>query len=366
MIFELSVTAVISAVFSIVFHILQIGIRKKTGWKLLIVSLAIKFFVITLLAFLLVASDNVLTWRFPLLLGGLYVAVSADLIKDIVFLVFVLLKKKKRFLRLSIMFSVIFTGVVFAYSYFNMQIITPENIHFSSEKLKTEHRFVFLSDLHYGTAQQKGSFERALQEIESIKPDFIILGGDITDEFTTKDEMNEMYDRLGEANIPMYFIYGNHDRQDNAEYAYGRLYTDEELVTAMERNHVTIVKDAYVRLYDDLILLGREDPCRNGERVPFGKLPPRPGDGYLLCVEHTPYQNEDIISQKADLQLSGHTHDGQLFPLHWVYTLSGLKVHGLYNAGDTNVYVSSGIAGWGAPIRTESHCVYEIVTISPL
>ncbi len=116
MIFELLVTAIISAVFTIVFHILQIGIRKKIGWKLLILSLAIKFLVFTFLAFLLVASDSVLTWRFPTLLGGLYVAVSADFIKDIIFLIFTLFKKKKRFLKLSIMFTIICTGAVFAYN----------------------------------------------------------------------------------------------------------------------------------------------------------------------------------------------------------------------------------------------------------
>ena len=127
---------------------------------------------------------------------------------------------------------------------------------------------------------------------------------------------------------------------------------------------ITIVKDTYIRIDDDLILLGREDPSRNEERLAFEKLPPRPGDGYLLCVEHTPYQNDDIISQKADLQLSGHTHDGQLFPLHWAYNILGLNVHGLYHIGETDVYVSSGIAGWAAPLRSESHCVYEVVTIS--
>ena len=115
----------------------------------------------------------------------------------------------------------------------------------------------------------------------------------------------------------------------------------------------------------DLILLGREDPSRTGERLPVEDLPPRPGEGYLLSIEHTPYQTDDTIAQRADLQLSGHTHAGQLLPMKLCYAIAGLNVHGLYHIGETDVYISSEISGWAVPLRTEAHCNFEVVTIKP-
>ena len=68
---------------------------------------------------------------------------------------------------------------------------------------------------------------------------------------------------------------------------------------------------------------------------------------------------------KADLQLSGHTHAGQLFPLRCVYALIGLNVYGDYTIGDTQLYVTSGITGWYLPLRNEANCSYEVITLQP-
>lgn len=362
---EILTVSIITFVSAMVLHFSQRRLRSRGGWKISVGLIILKLLICTALAYFQVVSNSILTWRIPLLFGGLYIAFFADLIRDVIFLLFSIFKPKKLLMKHSGLFSSLFTASILVYSVINMQVIRPNYLTFTSQKLKSEHKFVFLADLHYGTAQRKESFEKALLEIRDQEPEFIILGGDITDEYTTKEEMQELYARFGKLGVPVYFIYGNHDRQDNASLVGGMKYTEEELAETMHINGITIVKDNYIRLADDLILLGREDPSRPKERVKVSDLPAKPGEGYLICIEHTPYQPDDILAQKADLQLSGHTHDGQYFPMHTVYSLLGLYVNGYYHVGSTDLYVSPGIAGWAIPTRTESHCMYEVITLHP-
>jgi predicted MPP superfamily phosphohydrolase len=123
---------------------------------------------------------------------------------------------------------------------------------------------------------------------------------------------------------------------------------------------VIILKDQAVTFSDDLVLLGREDSSRPDVRLPAQDLAPRPEGAYVICVDHSPYQNEDIAITKADLQLSGHTHAGQVFPIRTVYELAGLNVVYTYRIGSTDLYVSPGIGNWYYPFRNETHCCYTV------
>ena len=86
-------------------------------------------------------------------------------------------------------------------------------------------------------------------------------------------------------------------------------------------------------------------------------------NAYVLMVDHAPYVTQDIIDSGADLQLSGHAHAGQLFPLQGVYRLAGYDAYGFFRHGDTDLYVSAGASGWSFPFRTEAGCHYEVITL---
>ena len=107
------------------------------------------------------------------------------------------------------------------------------------------------------------------------------------------------------------------------------------------------------------------DPSHPDKRKEVKDLPSFPQDRYLLVVDHTPYQNDEIIELKADLQLSGHTHAAQFFPIMTIYKILGLNVYGDYYIGNTHLYVSSGISGWALPLRSEEHCNFEVVDLMP-
>ncbi|MBR1452957.1 MAG: metallophosphoesterase, partial [Candidatus Methanomethylophilaceae archaeon] len=71
-----------------------------------------------------------------------------------------------------------------------------------------------------------GELRDFCRQVNESKAEFLILGGDTTDELTSYDDMIETFEILSTVKIPVYYVYGNHDRQQSADYVGGRTYTD--------------------------------------------------------------------------------------------------------------------------------------------
>ena len=336
--------------------------RLNKKWQLAIIFI-IKAFAGMFLAYELISISSAFVWKHNYILSGLYIALLSDCIADLIrSIISFFWKERPAYFRYCLTAAV--TLIVFVYGTLNMSMVRAHELVYRSDKVKYEHSFVFLSDLHYGKPQSQKTVEKALKDIKDLDPDFIVLGGDITDEYTTKEEMKWIYDRLALLEIPVYYIYGNHDRQGRCYYFGGSNYTEEELAQTITDNGIFILQDEYVMISEDLVLLGREDPsCES--RLEVSKLKPWPKESYVISIEHNPYLNDDILKTDADLQLSGHTHAGQYFPLRFVYMLARLNVVGEYRIGNTDLYVSPGIGGWGMPFRNESRSQFEYVHIMP-
>ena len=350
------------AVVTLVLQLVQLPLRRKNKIWIYASGFVIKGLVAVAIAYCSIAICNKFMWNLGYWPVALYAALLCDAASDLgVLLIAPLRKSPKRVM----LVSVILTAIFILYGTVNMQIISPKEHTYTSDKIQSAHRFVFLSDLHYCASQSPRTVDKALKEIAAKKPEFILLGGDITDEHTEADEMWEIYEKLGALGIPTYFIYGNHDRQDYGDYLGGAKYTPEELERAIKDNGIKILCDEIEIISDDLVILGREDVSKGDMRCYLSELPKRPDGSYVVCVDHSPYQEEEIRSMGADLQLSGHVHAGQLFPLQYVYRFGVNNIYGDYRLGDTDIYVSSGITGWYFPFRTEAHCNYEIINLEP-
>lgn len=158
-------------------------------------------------------------------------------------------------------------------------------------------------------------------------------------------------------------INGNHDRQP---YTDDRSYTDEELDNAITENGITILEDGYIEIQNNLIIAGRGDASWGNasgressqeilEGVDHGK--------FIIMVDHQPIEAMENSEQGVDLQLSGHTHAGQIWPVGVLSELTGVLNYGEYQKADCRVIVSSGFTGWGYPIRTEGRCEYVMISI---
>lgn len=344
--------------------LIQIPLRNKRLIPLRIILIVVKAVLALAVAYKVMVGEELIFYKIDFYLASVYVALVGDLVGDIVTLPIVIARKRKNSTPIQIVVSFLCFGAFLMYGTVNMQMAQGNPMTFKSSKLKQEHRVVFVSDLHVGTAQDMNTTENTIVKLAAASPEFIVLGGDIVDELTTKEEMEKTFELFGSLKIPVYFVYGNHDRQPTFAATGENTFTPEELESAIEKNGIKILKDEWINISDDLVLFGREDISRS-ERKALADIPARPSDAFVLLIDHSPYQKEDITNSGADLQLSGHSHAGQLFPLKTLYGLAGYDAYGNYHYGNTDLYVSSGAAGWGFPFRTEEACHYEIVTLSP-
>ena len=351
----------ITILMAIVLYAIQIPVRKKAKRLIRIIIWVLKLILCAYLAYCLISTSSRFLWHASYQLAAIYLAVLADVAVEPILAIIPKFKTKLGSIALTAASTLIFM----CYAIWNMETIRPAYHTYTSEKLDHTYKVVFISDLHYGSSQSRNTVMKALDAIKQEQPDYLLLGGDIVDEHTTNEEMKEIFQAFGDMNLKTYYIYGNHDRQDRSNLLDGATYTEQELEQAITGNGISILYNDWEQVEDDLVLLGMEDPSRPDKRIAVSQLRPRPENAYVISLEHTPYMNDDIKETKADLQLSGHTHAGQLFPLRWLYPIIGLNTVGEYQFGDTTLYVSPGIGGWYIPLRNQSHCNYEVITLSP-
>ncbi len=256
--------------------------------------------------------------------------------------------------------------LVFGYGVWNMNHVVQTTYNLSTDKpIRSEgYTVAMLTDIHYGTIQDSSVLLQAIDEINQIHPDIVILGGDIVEEGTSKEKMQEVFSMLGtlKSGFGVYYIYGNHDRQI---YTSMRSYTFEELAQAIEGNGIKILDDGVVEIGGELILAGRSDAGwgnTSGRLTSDNLIGNADKNKYIIVADHQPIEAEQNDTAGADLQLSGHTHAGQIWPLGLFLEMSGLN-YGRYQEGDCTVIVSSGVTGWGYTFRTEQRCEYVIVNI---
>lgn len=252
--------------------------------------------------------------------------------------------------------------LILGYGYYNLGHPVKTEYTVISDKLSGDYEMVFLADTHYGTIQDPQALRKMVADVNSLKPDFIVLGGDIVEEGTSGSDMREAFQLLGrlKSRYGSYYVYGNHDRQT---YTKTPAYTEKELAQVIEKNGITILTDRYKVLNQELILAGREDISRGGsQRLCSRELLKRADSSkFLIMADHQPLEAEENAAQGVDLQVSGHTHAGQIFPIGWLLRWSGSPVYGLYRMGGCRVIVSSGFAGWGFPIRTQERSEYVVI-----
>ncbi|SYZ74729.1 Metallophosphoesterase [Candidatus Zixiibacteriota bacterium] len=212
-----------------------------------------------------------------------------------------------------------------------------------------EVNLVAVSDIHLGTLIGRRRLNDMVAKINALKPDIIILAGDVVDEDigpVIRDNLGEMLRTL-QAPLGVYAITGNH------EY-----YAGVEAVCRYLTEHgVTMLRDSTIKVNKSFNLIGREDR----EKTRFTGVPRRTLDALMTDVEpdlpvivldHQPFQLGDVVKHGADLQISGHTHHGQLWPLTYVTDAIYQLSVGYRKIENTSFYVSSGFGTWGPPVRT--------------
>ncbi len=218
---------------------------------------------------------------------------------------------------------------------------------------------VMASDVHLGTIAGSSRLMMLVDRANALEPDIVLLPGDIVDESVTAAEEEEMTAVFRKIRAPLgvFSVPGNH------EY-YGGL---ERNLAYLREWGVKVLEDEAVLVDGSFYIIGRKDPTalRRGEpRMPIGEIMKKGGVDPrlpLILLDHQPIRLGQAEQAGIDLQLSGHTHAGQLFPLNLINKAIYERNWGSLVKGRTHYYVSCGVGTWGPPVRTGS--IPEILRI---
>lgn len=255
--------------------------------------------------------------------------------------------------------------VVLTYGYFNMHHVQRTDLALDTAKaLEQPIRILQISDLHTGTTLDMEEMKECFARIESENGDLLVLTGDIFDETTTREQMEEAVRLLSQIDTTYgtYFIFGNHDAN---LYTNAPAYTADQLRETLTAAGIQVLEDDVVKVTEGFTMIGRQDRTVSSRASIESLAAKADKKGFLLLLDHQPVDLEENAKAGIDLELAGHTHGGQIFPMGILSKLAGIneEFYGLHAIGDFHVFVSSGTAGWGYPIRTEEVSEYVVVDI---
>jgi uncharacterized protein len=235
----------------------------------------------------------------------------------------------------------------------NLEITLPKG----SSKLN-ELNVVMASDLHLSPIDGERLLSIIVDKINSVNPDIILFAGDIVDDKASilkERGIGESFKRLN-AKYGIYSITGNHEFINEVE----------PTVKFMEDYGMKVLRDNFELVDSSFYVIGREDVAMRQftgkERKSLEQIISSiNSDLPKLLLDHTPVKLEQAEKNGIDIQFSGHTHHGQIWPANIITNMIYEVSWGYLKKGNTHYYVTSGAGTWGPPIRTGSKS--EIVNI---
>ncbi len=217
-------------------------------------------------------------------------------------------------------------------------------------------RIVAISDLHLGYGIGKKEFEGWINTINAENPDIVLIAGDVIDNSVrplNEGNFAESFHKI-KAPLGIYACLGNH------EYISGLKNSLEFL----EKAGIHVLKDSAALVNNNFYVIGRDDRS-NEWRRPLKELTDSLDKSKpLILLDHQPYHLEEAEAYGIDLQISGHTHQGQVWPISAITNAIYEKDHGFVKKGNANIYVSSGIGIWGGKFRIGTQSEYVVIDIN--
>ncbi|HRR94214.1 MAG TPA: metallophosphoesterase, partial [Bacteroidales bacterium] len=234
------------------------------------------------------------------------------------------------------------------------------NIDKKAGEIKT-FRIAAVSDIHLGSIIRKRSIRILSDKLGETKPDVIFLLGDIVDGEIGPVMRGDLlkYFTCPRCRDGMYAITGNH------EFIGGANIT----IPYIEKNGIRVLKDEVIVLDGQIQVIGRldRDGLRFGgrSRAPLSELINKTDTSKpVIVLDHQPVSIDEAVNAGADLQLSGHTHNGQMWPLNYLTSKIYKVSYGYRKIGNTNIIVSSGFGIWGPRVRLGSRPEILVVNLN--
>jgi predicted MPP superfamily phosphohydrolase len=221
-------------------------------------------------------------------------------------------------------------------------------------------RIAAVSDIHLGSIIRKRSLLKLSGMIKDMKPDLVLLLGDIVDGEIGPVLRGDLlqYFTYPKCTDGLYAITGNHEFIGGAN----------RTIPYIESKGIRVLKDEVVTLEGGIQLIGRidRDSFRfyKKERMTLGDLMKQVDTTKpVILLDHQPFHLDETVKYGIDLELSGHTHNGQMWPLNYVIKMIYELSYGYLKKGNTNFIVSSGYGLWGPRVRSGSKSEVLLINI---
>ncbi|MFE5299724.1 metallophosphoesterase [Streptomyces sp. NPDC056632] len=219
------------------------------------------------------------------------------------------------------------------------------------------YRIAVVSDIHLGPILGRAHTQRIVDTINATQPDLVAVVGDLVD--GTVENLGPAAEPLARlrARDGAFFVTGNHEYFSGAD-----AWVDHVRELGMHP-----LRNARVEIGAGFDLAGVDDVAgeSEGQGPDFAKaLGDRDPARTAVLLAHQPIVIDDAVRHGVDLQLSGHTHGGQLWPGNYLAGLANPTVAGLERYGDTQLYVSRGAGAWGPPVRVGAPSDITVVELA--
>jgi len=220
-------------------------------------------------------------------------------------------------------------------------------------------RIAVVTDVHIGRIIGSREVEGLVDRLNRLNPDLVLFVGDMIDEdigHIIEKNSGKALENI-RSHLGVFAVTGNH------EY----IHEVDSAVSYLKDLNIRVLRDEPVRIADSIYLVGREDKSRirftSQDRVPLEILLQDVDMNFpVVVLDHQPDDWEKAASLGVDMYLSGHTHDGQLWPLNYITQAYYKVTCGYHLIEQMHLYVSAGYGTWGPPVRVGNRP--EIVLIN--
>lgn len=224
---------------------------------------------------------------------------------------------------------------------------------------------VLIADLHLGYNIGTPQMKQMVKKINRQNPDLVVIAGDIFDnEYDALDNPEKLISTLKgiKSKYGVYACYGNHDIDEKilAGFTFSqkgkKKMSDLRMDEFLEKAGIRLLSDEYVLIDNSFYLYGRPDYERPGRGITARKTPKELTAGLdqskpILVIDHEPKELQELADAGVDVDLCGHTHDGQMFPGNLTIKLLWENACGYLKKDDMHNIVTSGVGLFGPNMR---------------
>ncbi len=215
-------------------------------------------------------------------------------------------------------------------------------------------KIAMATDFHLGQITGKEFLEKFTARLNALDPDIVLLPGDMLEGHGDNGETSKFaqHFRQIKSKYGIYASPGNHESHSR----------DNKLKFFADAG-INVLADSIVTIDNSFYLVGRNDAHSNNRKTIDELLAQIPNNLPVIVLDHRPTDIKEVSQHEVDIQLSGHTHNGQLFPLNFIIGNLYELGWGHKKIGNTHLFVTSGIQVWGPPVRTAGDSEIMVINV---